>query len=178
MPQKKSRVKIYTDGACLGNPGPGGWGALLVSASGVEKELHGNHPQTTNNQMELQAVISALQALKRPCEVDLYSDSRYVLDGISQWLPNWKRNNWQTANRKPVKNKDYWQALDAEAARHDIHWHWVKGHAGHRENERVDALARNAAEALRDSHKSASLSATEAALEQESGDSDDSHQKH
>jgi len=150
MPQNKSRVKIYTDGACLGNPGPGGWGALLVSSSGVEKELHGSHPQTTNNQMELQAVISALEALKRPCEVDLYSDSRYVLDGISKWLPNWKRNNWQTAAKKPVKNQAYWKALDAAVARHDIHWHWVKGHAGHVENERVDELARNAAEAVRE----------------------------
>ncbi len=146
MPQKKSRVKIFTDGACLGNPGPGGWGALLVAESGQEKELQGGLAQTTNNQMELQAVISALQALKRPCEVDLYSDSRYVLNGIRQWLPNWKKNNWQTAGKKPVKNKPYWQALDKAAAIHDIHWHWVKGHAGHAENERVDALARQAAE--------------------------------
>ncbi len=150
MPQKKSRVKIYTDGACLGNPGPGGWAALLVSASGAEKELHGSHAETTNNQMELQAVIRALQALKRPCEVDLYSDSRYVLDGIEKWLPNWKKNNWQTAAKKPVKNQSYWQALDEAASRHHIRWHWVKGHAGHAENERVDQLARQSAEALRE----------------------------
>ncbi len=122
---------------------------MLVSDSGVEKTLTGAALETTNNQMELQAVISALQALKRPCEVHLYSDSRYVLNGIEKWLPNWKKNNWRTVDKKPVKNQSYWQALDAAVAAHQVHWHWVKGHSGHVENERVDALARTAAEEVR-----------------------------
>ena len=133
-------VEIYTDGACRGNPGPGGWGALLRAGS-TEKELHGGEAQTTNNRMELTAAIRALEALKRPCSVALYTDSQYVRQGITEWLPQWRARGWKTASRKPVKNQDLWQQLDAEAARHRIEWHWVKGHAGHPENERADALA-------------------------------------
>ncbi|MBB3808299.1 ribonuclease HI [Pseudochelatococcus contaminans] len=135
------KVTIYTDGACSGNPGPGGWGALLMFR-GVEKELSGGEEQTTNNRMELLAAISALDALKRPCTVDLYTDSQYVRSGITSWLANWKQRGWKTADRKPVKNDDLWRRLDEAASRHDVNWHWVKGHAGHPENERVDALAR------------------------------------
>jgi ribonuclease HI len=133
-------VVVYTDGACKGNPGPGGWGALLRSGT-REKELFGGEPLTTNNRMELTAVIKALAALKRPCRVELYTDSQYVRNGITEWLPQWKRRDWRTADRKPVKNVDLWQALEREAARHDIRWHWVRGHAGHDGNERADALA-------------------------------------
>jgi ribonuclease HI len=133
-------VEIYTDGACRGNPGPGGWGALLRSGS-REKELHGGEAQTTNNRMELTAAIRALEALKRPCTVALYTDSQYVRQGITEWLPQWHARGWKTASRRPVKNQDLWQQLDAQAARHRIEWHWVKGHAGHPENERADALA-------------------------------------
>lgn len=136
-------VEIYTDGACRGNPGPGGWGAIL-RFNGTEKELYGGEPQTTNNRMELLAAISALEALKRPCRVRLTTDSKYVQQGISEWLPNWKRRNWKTAGRQPVKNVDLWQRLDALAAPHNIEWHWVKGHAGHPENERADQLANRA----------------------------------
>ena len=137
-----NRIEIYTDGACKGNPGPGGWGALLRS-SGHEKELFGGEPLTTNNRMELTAVIEALAALKRPCEVDLYLDSQYVRQGITEWIGNWKARGWRTAAKQPVKNVDLWQRLDALAsgAGHQIHWHWVKGHAGHPGNERADALA-------------------------------------
>jgi ribonuclease HI len=133
-------VEIYTDGACKGNPGPGGWGALLKFGT-REKELFGGEPLTTNNRMELTAVIRALAALKRRCRVKLYTDSQYVRNGITEWLPQWKRRNWQTADRKPVKNVDLWQALEREAARHEIEWHWVRGHAGHDGNERADGLA-------------------------------------
>jgi ribonuclease HI len=133
-------VKIYTDGACKGNPGPGGWGALL-QAGGRERELFGGEPHTTNNRMELTAVIRALEALTRRCRVEVYTDSEYVRNGITEWLPNWKRRGWKTADRKPVKNVDLWQALDAAATRHEVRWHWVRGHAGHPENERADALA-------------------------------------
>ena len=133
-------VEIYTDGACRGNPGPGGWGALL-RASGAERELHGGERNTTNNRMELLAAIEGLAALKRPCRVDLYTDSQYLRKGITEWLAGWKRNGWKTASRKPVKNQDLWQRLDEEAARHEINWHWVKGHSGHPENERADQLA-------------------------------------
>jgi ribonuclease HI len=133
-------VRVYTDGACKGNPGPGGWGALL-RAGRHERELCGGEPATTNNRMELTAVIRALEALKRPARVEVYTDSEYVKNGITEWLPNWKRRGWKTADRKPVKNVDLWQALEAAAARHDVHWHWVRGHAGHAENERADALA-------------------------------------
>ena len=133
-------VEIYTDGACRGNPGPGGWGALLRS-SGAERELHGGERDTTNNRMELLAAIEGLGALKRPCRVELYTDSQYLRKGITEWMAGWKRNGWKTASRKPVKNQDLWQRLDAEAARHEITWHWVKGHSGHPENERADQLA-------------------------------------
>ncbi len=138
-----SDVEIYTDGACSGNPGPGGWGALLLFG-GYEKELAGAEPDTTNNRMEMMAAIEALRALKRPCEVRLYTDSNYVRQGITQWLEGWKARGWRTAGRKPVKNQDLWQALDEAAAAHQIEWIWVPGHAGVEGNERVDALAREA----------------------------------
>lgn len=135
------RVEIFTDGACSGNPGPGGWGAIL-RFNGVEKELSGGEALTTNNRMELTAAIEALNALKEPCAVDLHTDSNYVKDGISGWIEGWKRNGWKTAARKPVKNVELWQALDEARRRHKVTWHWVKGHAGHPENERADELAR------------------------------------
>ncbi|HET7675418.1 MAG TPA: ribonuclease HI [Gammaproteobacteria bacterium] len=138
-----SRVTIYTDGACRGNPGPGGWGALL-SSHGREKALYGSEPLTTNNRMELKAAIEALKALKRSCDVALYTDSQYVRNGITDWLPRWKARNWKTAARTPVKNEDLWRELDALAARHHVEWHWVKGHAGHPGNERADQLANKA----------------------------------
>lgn len=140
-------VEIFTDGACSGNPGAGGWGVILRSGT-VEKELCGGAEETTNNRMELQAVIEALRALKKECVVTLYTDSRYVMDGVNQWLPNWKRNGWKTTNKKSaVKNIDLWQELDALLPRHKIKWIWVKGHNGHPENERVDQLARGQAKA-------------------------------
>ncbi|GIX37637.1 MAG: ribonuclease H [Silanimonas sp.] len=141
-------IEIHTDGACLGNPGPGGWAALL-RWNGSEKLLSGGEPLTTNNRMELLAAIAGLEALKAPCEVALHSDSKYVLQGISEWLPGWKRKGWKTAAGGAVKNQDLWQRLDAAAAPHRVHWHWVKGHAGHPDNERVDAAARAVAERLR-----------------------------
>jgi ribonuclease HI len=134
------KVEIYTDGACKGNPGPGGWGALLI-AGGHKKEMFGGEPNTTNNRMELKAVIEALSALKRPCEVVVHTDSQYVQKGISEWIHGWKARGWKTAAKEPVKNVDLWQALDAAQARHTIQWRWVKGHAGHDGNERADALA-------------------------------------
>jgi len=134
------RVELFTDGACRGNPGPGGWGAVLRFRD-REKELFGGEPETTNNRMELMAVIKGLQALTRTCVVDVTTDSVYVRNGITQWIHNWKRNGWRTAAKKPVKNDDLWRLLDEVAAKHDISWHWVKGHAGHPENERADALA-------------------------------------
>ncbi len=134
-------IEIFTDGACSGNPGPGGWGAIL-RFNGVTRELCGGEAQTTNNRMELMAAISALNALKEPCEVDLHTDSSYVKDGISSWMENWKRRGWKTADNKPVKNVELWQALDEARRRHKVTWHWVKGHAGHPENERADELAR------------------------------------
>jgi ribonuclease HI len=133
-------VEAFTDGACRGNPGPGGWGVVLRSGTHV-KELSGGEPTTTNNRMELKAAIEALTALKQPCRVDLYTDSVYVRSGITEWLPAWRARGWKTADKKPVKNQDLWQALAAQAERHDVSWHWVKGHAGHAENERADALA-------------------------------------
>jgi ribonuclease HI len=136
-------VEIYADGACKGNPGPGGWGVLL-RAGGAEKELFGGERETTNNRMELTAVIRALEALKRRCKVRLYTDSQYVQKGISQWIHDWKRRGWRTADKKPVKNEDLWRRLDELAGGHDIEWHWVRGHAGHPENERADALANRA----------------------------------
>ena len=140
-------VKIYTDGACRGNPGPGGWGALLVSGD-TEKEIWGGEMLTTNNRMELTAAIRALEALKRSCAIAIYTDSKYVMDGIRTWLPNWKKRGWKTADKKPVKNQDLWQQLDALVATHDIQWHWVKGHSGHVENERADALANRGVDSL------------------------------
>jgi ribonuclease HI len=143
-----ARVRIYTDGACKGNPGPGGWGALL-QLDGREKELCGGEPDTTNNRMELTAVIRALEALKRPCAVDLYTDSQYVQKGISEWIVAWKRRGWKTADKKPVKNVDLWLELDQLVGGHSIEWHWVKGHAGHAENERADRLANQGIVSLR-----------------------------
>jgi len=136
----KHTVEIYTDGACRGNPGPGGWGALLRYGD-VDKQLYGGEHLTTNNRMELKAVIEALSALSKPCKVTLTSDSTYVLKGISEWLPNWKKRGWRTAGKKPVKNGDLWKTLDDLAEMHEIEWHWVKGHSGHIENELVDQLA-------------------------------------
>jgi ribonuclease HI len=133
-------VDLYTDGACRGNPGPGGWGALIRYGD-HEKELYGGEPETTNNRMELMAVIAGLESLKRACRVRVTTDSQYVKNGITQWIHNWKRNGWKTAARKPVKNVDLWQRLDAAIAAHEVEWAWVKGHSGHPENERADALA-------------------------------------
>jgi ribonuclease HI len=139
-------VAIFTDGSCLGNPGPGGYGAILVYQQ-HRKELSGGFRLTTNNRMELLAAIIALESLTTPCAVDVTTDSQYVRLGIMQWLAGWKRNNWKTSQKQPVKNQDLWQRLDAAAASHNVNWHWVKGHAGHPENERCDVLARSAAEA-------------------------------
>ena len=141
-------VEIATDGACKGNPGPGGWGALIRSGA-HEKELSGGEALTTNNRMELMAAIEALNALKRPCAVTLSTDSRYVMGGLTKWIHGWKRNGWRTADKKPVKNAELWQALLEAAARHQIEWKWVKGHAGHPDNERADKLASDAAETFR-----------------------------
>ena len=141
-------VEIFTDGACSGNPGPGGWGALL-RFRGIEKELSGGENPTTNNRMELMAAIEALKALKRPARVRLWTDSVYVRDGITKWVHGWKHSGWKTADKKPVKNVDLWQALLAAASPHDVEWRWIKGHAGHAENERADALARGAIAATR-----------------------------
>jgi ribonuclease HI len=139
---ENDRVTIHTDGACSGNPGPGGWGVILQWA-GHTRELHGGEAHTTNNRMELMAAITALETLKRPCVVDLHTDSQYLRQGITGWIHGWKRNGWRTADKKPVKNADLWQRLDAAVNRHTtIHWHWVRGHAGHDLNERADKLAR------------------------------------
>lgn len=135
------RVSIWTDGACSGNPGPGGWGAILRFGD-REKELSGGEPLTTNNRMELMAAIMALEALTRPCAIDLYTDSQYVRGGVTSWITNWKKRGWMTADRKPVKNVELWQRLEAAEARHDVAWHWVRGHSGDEMNERADALAR------------------------------------
>jgi ribonuclease HI len=135
-------VIVHTDGACSGNPGPGGWGAILKFGD-VEKELKGGEPNTTNNRMELLAAISALEAMKKPVQVDIHTDSQYVRNGITSWIHGWKRNGWKTADKKPVKNVDLWLRLDAALKAHDVRWHWVKGHAGHAENERADQLARD-----------------------------------
>lgn len=134
-------VQIFTDGACSGNPGPGGWGAIIRFGK-REKELKGGEALTTNNRMELMAAISALEALTRGCSVDLYTDSNYLRDGITKWIHGWRRNGWRTADKKPVKNAELWQRLDRALERHRIQWHWVRGHAGHAENKRADALAR------------------------------------
>ena len=140
-------VRIYADGACKGNPGRGGWGAI-VRAGGAERELYGGERATTNNRMELMAVIRALESLEGPSAVEVYTDSQYVQKGISEWLPSWKRRGWRTADKKPVKNVDLWQRLERAAAAHRVGWHWIKGHAGHPENERADALANRGAEEL------------------------------
>lgn len=138
---QRPEVVIHTDGACSGNPGPGGWGAILQSGA-HRKEISGGDPATTNNRMELMAAIKALEALKKPSTVALHTDSNYLRGGITGWIHTWKKNGWKTAAKKPVKNAELWQALDAQAQRHDVRWHWVKGHAGHDENERADELAR------------------------------------
>jgi len=140
-----SGVVIYTDGACKGNPGPGGWGALL-QFGGRERELFGGDPLTTNNRMELTAVIRALEALNRACEIDLYTDSQYVKQGIETWIHGWKRNGWKTSDRKPVKNAELWRELEAATTRHRVRWHWVRGHSEHPQNERADALANRGVE--------------------------------
>jgi ribonuclease HI len=137
---ERPHVIVHTDGACSGNPGPGGWGAILQSGP-HEKELKGGEPHTTNNRMELMAAIAALEALKKPSKVEMHTDSQYVQHGISQWIHGWKRNGWRTADKKPVKNVDLWKRLDAALARHEVRWHWVRGHAGHELNERADRLA-------------------------------------
>ena len=146
------QIDIYADGACSGNPGPGGWGAILRTVAGAEvheKEICGGDPATTNNRMELMAVIEALRQLKRPVSARVHTDSQYVQKGISEWIHAWKRRGWKTAGKQPVKNEDLWRLLDAEAARHELQWIWVKGHAGHVDNERADALARRGMESLR-----------------------------
>ena len=137
------RVEIFTDGACRGNPGPGGWGALLRFGT-AEKELYGAEANTTNNRMEMKAVIEALSTLKRRCTVEVTTDSKYVKQGITEWIINWKRNGWRNSSKKPVKNADLWIELDTLSQQHDVSWHWVKGHSGHEENERVDELANKA----------------------------------
>ena len=142
------KVTIYTDGACSGNPGPGGWGAILIYGA-KEKELCGGEPGTTNNRMELMAAIQALEALTKPCRVELHTDSRYVMDGISQWIHGWKARGWKTAAKAPVKNEDLWRRLDTARLRHEVDWRWVKGHNGHELNERADALARKGLEKAR-----------------------------
>jgi ribonuclease HI len=146
----RAAVEIFTDGACSGNPGPGGWGAVLRYGN-VERELSGGEAATTNNRMEMMAAIAALEALKRPSDVRLTTDSIYLRDGITKWIHGWKRNGWRTADRKPVKNIDLWQRLEEALKHHHVEWHWVKGHAGHVENERADALARAEIRKLRDS---------------------------
>jgi ribonuclease HI len=145
----RALVEIFTDGACSGNPGPGGWGAVL-RYRGHEKELSGGEPQTTNNRMELMAAIAALEALKRPSRVALTSDSTYLRDGITKWIHAWRAKGWKTAGKKPVKNQDLWQRLAEAMAPHEIEWHWVRGHSGHPENERADTLARQAIKAMKE----------------------------
>jgi ribonuclease HI len=146
-------VVIHTDGACAGNPGPGGWGAIL-EYNGKRRELSGGEPETTNNRMELLAAIKALEALKRHCKVEMHVDSNYVKDGITKWIHGWKRNGWKTADKKPVKNAELWQRLDQALKQHDISWHWVKGHAGHDDNERADELARAGMEPFKKKRRS------------------------
>ena len=150
-PAEQKKIEIYTDGACSGNPGPGGWGAVL-RFQGKEKEISGGNRSTTNNQMELQAAIEALKALKESCVVDLYTDSQYLRQGITLWIHNWKKNGWKTADKKPVKNQEHWVELDGLVKKHTINWHWLKGHAGHPENERCDELARNEIDRLKSSY--------------------------
>jgi ribonuclease HI len=142
-------VEIFTDGACSGNPGPGGWGAVLRYGE-VEKEMNGGEPATTNNRMELMAAIMGIEAVKRPCEIHLHTDSEYLRQGITTWIHSWKARGWKTADKKPVKNVDLWQRLERAIETHDVHWHWVKGHSGHVENERADELARLAIRQMKD----------------------------
>lgn len=149
MTATMQRVELFTDGACLGNPGPGGWGALLRFGT-REKELSGGEPLTTNNRMELMAAIAGLEALSRPCEIELTTDSQYVKRGVEEWMVRWRANGWRTSDKQPVKNRDLWERLSAALAAHRVTWHWVKGHAGHAENERVDVLARDAALAFKE----------------------------
>ena len=144
-----SVVRLYTDGACRGNPGPGGWGVVMIYGD-HRRHLHGGDPETTNNQMELMAAIEGLRALTRACDVQLYTDSRYVMQGITEWIDNWKRRGWMTAGRKPVKNRELWQRLETEAGRHKVEWHWVKGHAGDPDNEMADQLANRGIDELLD----------------------------
>lgn len=141
MAEGETEVIIFSDGACSGNPGPGGWGAVLIYGD-HRKEIKGGEAESTNNRMELTAAIRALEALKHPCRIEFHTDSNYLREGITSWIQTWKRNGWKTAQKKPVKNVDLWQSLDAAREQHDITWHWVKGHAGHPENERADELAR------------------------------------
>ncbi len=150
---KRKVVHVWTDGACRGNPGPGGWGAVL-RYNGHEKQLHGGEPETTNNRMELTAAIRALEALREPCVVHLTTDSQYLRQGITQWLPQWKRRGWKTADRRPVKNRDLWERLDELAQQHEIHWHWVRGHSGHAENELADRLANRGIDEMQASRSS------------------------
>ncbi|HEX8963371.1 MAG TPA: ribonuclease HI [Rhodocyclaceae bacterium] len=147
-PRPDEGVDIYTDGACSGNPGPGGWGAIL-RANGREKEIFGGEPETTNNRMEMTAVIEALRAMKRPVKARVHTDSQYVMKGITEWIQGWKRRGWKTAGKEPVKNEDLWRTLDQLASQHQLEWHWVRGHNGHPENERADALARQGVEQAR-----------------------------
>jgi ribonuclease HI len=147
MTEQEQLVEMYTDGACKGNPGPGGWGALL-RCNGLEKELFGGERNTTNNRMELTAVIAGLDALTRSCQVVVYTDSQYVQKGISEWIHNWKKRGWKTASKEPVKNADLWQRLDACRERHQVEWRWVKGHAGHEFNERADSLANRGVDSI------------------------------
>lgn len=151
-PDPRTITEIFTDGACRGNPGPGGWGAILRHGD-AEKTLYGGQPDTTNNRMELTAVIEALDCLKKPVKVRVTTDSTYVMKGYTEWLPNWKKKNWVTSARKPVKNDDLWKKLDKLAAKHDIEWHWVKGHSGHAENELVDDLANRGIDEMLDNAK-------------------------
>jgi ribonuclease HI len=148
----KPEVELFTDGACSGNPGPGGWGAILRTG-GRERELSGGEPATTNNRMELMAAISALEALKKPCRVDLHTDSQYLRNGVMTWIGKWKKNGWKTADKSPVKNVDLWERLDAALGAHQIRWHWVKGHAGHDMNERADTLVGEAIAEIRTAGK-------------------------
>ena len=147
MTESIERITIYTDGACRGNPGPGGWGALMIAGE-RQRTLNGSAPETTNNRMELTAAIEALDALKRRSAIDLYTDSQYLRKGVLEWMANWKRRNWQTAAKKPVKNRDLWERLDQQLGEHDIGWHWVKGHSGDPGNERADELANEAIDAM------------------------------
>jgi len=162
--EKLKRVRIHSDGGCEGNPGLGGWAAVLES-EGRKKEISGGEPATTNNRMELQAAIAALEALKYRCEVDFFTDSTYVRDGITKWIRTWKARGWVTTTKEPVKNEDLWRALDAVAAKHHIHWHWLKGHAGHAKNERCDRLAAKEMDRIKSRFTTAELKAAVAAFQ-------------